>query len=97
MTRKPKKRIKIKKDRSPRSSWAIIMFLMLSGLNTLATAEDAGSAADLPAVEEIIVVCKTHFDIGYTHRIGELMDYYRTTMIDRALDIMDASKTLPPE
>lgn len=97
MTRKPKKRIKVKKDRSPRSSWAIIMFLVLSGMNTLATAEDAGTAADLPAVEEIIVVCKTHFDIGYTHRISELMDYYRTAMIDRALDAMDASKTLPPE
>ena len=48
-------------------------------------------------VQEIIVVCKTHFDIGYTHRVNDLLDYYRTTMIDRALDVMDDSKELPPE
>ena len=48
-------------------------------------------------VQEIIVVCKTHFDIGYTHRVKELMNYYRTEMIDRALDVMDKSKDLPPE
>lgn len=48
-------------------------------------------------VEQIFVICKTHFDIGYTHRVKDLMNYYRTTMIDRALGIMDASKDLPPE
>jgi hypothetical protein len=48
-------------------------------------------------VREIIVVCKTHFDIGYTHRVKDLLEYYRTTMIDRALDLMDASATLPAE
>ena len=47
------------------------------------------------AVKEIIVVCKTHFDIGYTHRVKDLLTYYRTTMIDRALDLMDASATMP--
>jgi hypothetical protein len=48
-------------------------------------------------VEEIIVVCKTHFDIGYTHRVDELISYYRTTMIDKALAIMEDSEDLPPE
>jgi len=48
-------------------------------------------------VKEIIVVCKTHFDIGYTHRVKDLLHYYRTAMIDRALGIMDSSKNLPPE
>jgi len=48
-------------------------------------------------VEEIIVVCKTHFDIGYTHRVNELLDYYRTEMIDKALDNLDQSKGEPPE
>ena len=47
-------------------------------------------------VDQIIVVCKTHFDLGYTHRVKDLLDYYRTTMIDRALGIMDASHDLPP-
>jgi len=50
-----------------------------------------------PGLKEIIVVCKTHFDIGYTHRVDELINYYRTSMIDRAMDIMDQSQNLPPE
>jgi alpha-mannosidase len=62
---------------------------------TLSKAGDAGAAGQ--QVKEIIVVCKTHFDIGYTHRVKDLMNYYRTTMIDRALGIMDKSRDLPPE
>ena len=48
-------------------------------------------------VDEIIVVCKTHFDIGYSDRVADVLNFYRTTMIDRALDLMDRSKDLPPE
>jgi len=57
----------------------------------------AGFSASTVQTEQIIVVCKTHFDIGYTHRVKDLMEYYRTTMIDRALDVMDKSKGLPSE
>ena len=53
--------------------------------------------ATAPNVREIVVVCKTHFDIGYTHRVKDLLAYYRTTMIDRAMGVMDASRELPPE
>ena len=48
-------------------------------------------------VKEIIVVCKTHFDIGYTHRVDDLLRYNRTTMIDRALATMEGANSLPPE
>lgn len=48
-------------------------------------------------VEEVIVICKTHFDIGFTHRVKDLVHYYQTDMIDKALDIMDSSKDLPKE
>ena len=48
-------------------------------------------------VNEIIVVFKTHFDIGYTDRVAEVLTYYRTTMIDRVLDLIESSKELPPE
>jgi glycosyl hydrolase family 38 len=75
----------------------MIASLAIIAVNAHVIAEDAGTAPTPPNVDEIIVVCKTHFDIGYTHRIDELMSYYRTTMIDRALDIMDDSKDLPPE
>ena len=48
-------------------------------------------------VREIIVVCKTHYDIGYSARVKDLIPFYRTTMIDRALSIMDQAGNLPPE
>ena len=49
------------------------------------------------SVKEIIVICKTHFDIGYTHRVEDLVNYYQTSMIDRAFKAMEASENLPKE
>jgi alpha-mannosidase len=48
-------------------------------------------------INQIIVVCKTHFDIGYSDRVAEVLTFYRTAMIDRALDLIDKSRELPPE
>lgn len=50
-----------------------------------------------PNVKEIIVIFKTHFDIGYTHRVKDVVQYYRTDMIDKALDIMGKTRDLPKE
>ncbi len=50
-----------------------------------------------PHVEQVIVVFKTHFDIGYTQLAREVVDRYRTSMIDKALAVCDASESLPPE
>lgn len=65
------------------------------------TAESLASAGDaIPAgtqLKEIIVAYKTHFDIGFTHAAPEIVDIYRTSMIDEALDIVDQSAALPPE
>ena len=61
-----------------------------------ANSGDASAGPAYGQADQVIVVCKTHFDLGYTHRVKDLLDYYRTTMIDRALGIMDASKDLPP-
>lgn len=57
----------------------------------------AGKDNPNPKVEEIIVICKTHFDIGYTHRVNEIVRYYQTDMIDRAFKLMETSKDLPKE
>ncbi|HUT93581.1 MAG TPA: glycoside hydrolase family 38 C-terminal domain-containing protein [Thermoguttaceae bacterium] len=55
--------------------------------------ESAGS----PGLEQVIVVFKTHFDIGYTGLASEVVERYRTSMIDKALDVCDASRDLPRE
>ncbi len=49
------------------------------------------------AVERVVVVFKTHFDIGYTAMASEVVQRYRTAMIDQALAVCDQSRGLPAE
>ena len=60
----------------------------------------AGSAQEdrrWPQLKEVIVVSKTHFDIGYTDLASRVVDRYRTTMADQALKLVDESRDLPPD
>ena len=50
-----------------------------------------------PKLEEVIIVSKTHFDIGYTDLASKVVDRYRTTMADQALKLVDESRGLPPD
>ncbi len=50
-----------------------------------------------PNVKEIIVIFKTHFDIGRTHRVKDIVQYYRTEMIDKALNITGEELIITPE
>ncbi len=50
-----------------------------------------------PKLEEVIVVFKTHFDIGYTDFAESVVRKYGSSMIEGALDNLDASMELPPE
>ena len=54
-------------------------------------------AAAPAKLEQVIVVYKTHFDIGYTDLTRNVVQYYRTRMIDKALDIVDRTRELPRE
>ena len=53
--------------------------------------------AQAPKVEQVVVVFKTHFDIGYTDMAANVVQRYRTTMIDQALGVCDQNRDLPPE
>ena len=48
-------------------------------------------------LEEIIVAFKSHFDIGFTHPAPEIVNTYRTSMIDNALRLIEESYKLPAE
>jgi len=50
---------------------------------------------DQPKVREVIVVFKTHFDIGYTDWADNVIYNYSTSMVTGALDIIEKSKQLP--
>ncbi len=47
-------------------------------------------------LEQVILVFKTHFDIGYTDLASNVIERYRTTMIDQALEVCDRNRDLPP-
>jgi hypothetical protein len=49
------------------------------------------------SVKEIILVFKTHFDIGYTDYAEAVVQKYSTTMMQHALAIVEKNKILPPE
>lgn len=50
----------------------------------------------VPGVREIIVVFKTHFDIGYTDMASNIVQRYRTTFMDGALKVVDQNRDQPP-
>ncbi len=50
-----------------------------------------------PGLEEVIVVFKTHFDIGYTDYAESVVRKYGSSMIEGALVNLDASLKLPSE
>jgi len=84
------------------STLATCCIALLGAHATTAAAEPVPPATQLAQphsgqVREVIVIIKTHFDIGYTHRVKEIVHHYRTDMIDQAMNIMDQSKNLPPE
>jgi alpha-mannosidase len=67
-------------------------------VHTPETLKNAGDAILAGAeLEEIVVVFKTHFDIGFTHPAPEIVNVYRTSMIDHALALIDESKAWPPD
>ena len=70
------------------ASLTAVVVMLLS----LGTASPAGAA-----VEEVVVVFKTHFDIGYTDLARNVVERYRTSMIDNALMVCDGAKAMPPE
>jgi hypothetical protein len=50
-----------------------------------------------PRVKQIVVVFKTHFDIGYTDLATNVLTRYRTKFVDGAMDLIDQSQNLPPD
>jgi len=48
-------------------------------------------------LENVIIVYKTHFDLGYTARVREVVHEYRTYMADKVLDAIDANSKQPKD
>jgi alpha-mannosidase len=63
----------------------------------LALGAQTSTAAETNRLSQIVVVFKTHFDIGYTDMASNIVQRYRTTMIDQALNVVDQNRNLPSE
>ena len=64
----------------------------------LATAVAAEPAPTMKVgLQNVIIVYKTHFDIGYTTMAGEVVHGYRTEMADRVLDAIENNRNQPKE
>jgi hypothetical protein len=72
-----------------RAAAALVTLLLLPRAPGLA-AEPSGGG-----VRQVIIAFKTHFDIGYTEMASNVVQRYRTTMIDDALKVVDQNRSLP--
>lgn len=80
----------------------LLTLALVIGLRAGAAAFAAGptstnTAASKSALETVIIVYKTHFDIGYTSTAKEAVHDYRTEMTDRLLDAIEENKKQPAE
>ena len=73
------------------------MVAALLALASASAAEVATGTAQVKPVDHVWVVFKTHLDIGYTDTIAEVLKRYRVNMMDSALKVVEASRSLPPE
>ncbi len=71
---------------------ACLATLLLSPLVSGLAAEPSAGG-----LRQVIIAFKTHFDIGYTEMASNVVQRYRTAMIDDALKVVDQNRSLPPE
>ncbi len=83
----------------PRSALVrfMVWFLLPAWVAGTALPACAENTSRWPKLEEVIVVSKTHFDIGFTDLASRVVDRYRTSMADQALKLVDESRGLPPD
>ena len=77
--------------------WIAIICMASPCVAWTATPGADGPATSPAEVREIIIVFKTHFDIGYTDLASNVVQKYRTTFMDSALEVVDQSRALPAQ
>lgn len=51
----------------------------------------------IPGVKDVVIVYKTHFDIGYSETVQQVVHDYRTSMVDRVLEAIDKNRNQPKD
>ncbi|MCX6560853.1 MAG: hypothetical protein NTZ26_10130 [Candidatus Aminicenantes bacterium] len=79
---------------------AAALFIAASaGFGSLGSAQSPAAAPpSKPAgLESVVIVYKTHFDIGYSSTVHDVVHEYRTEMADRVLQAIEANRRQPKE
>ena len=90
---------------------AILRFLLFTAVANPLTAADYDTESTIPkagtapsaeakpaaGVSDVVIVYKTHFDIGYTARASEVIHEYRTEMADRLLTAIERNQGQPKD
>ncbi|HEX7411785.1 MAG TPA: hypothetical protein VF298_06555 [Bacteroidales bacterium] len=65
--------------------------------STIVERGDKKTPSKKSGVENVIIVYKTHFDIGYSETVQQVVHDYRTSMADRVLDAIDKNSSQPKD
>ena len=71
--------------------------IVVASLILLAALAASAAAAAPPQSQHVWVVFKTHFDIGYTDTVADVLRKYRVQMMDNAMADHRKQTQLPPE
>lgn len=74
---------------------ALVFLLVLSCSISFGQGNNKIQSVTALNVQEIVIVFKSHFDIGYTRLASEVVHDYRTKTIDSALVVVDKYRSLP--
>lgn len=75
---------------------ALLTLFIASGYSTLIAQNDK-AASSYPDLKEVIIIYKTHFDIGYSDLARNVVHKYRTEMLDHTLDNIEKNSKRPKE
>jgi hypothetical protein len=65
--------------------------------STIEKNEEKKISSKKPGIKNVIIVYKTHFDIGYSDRVQQVVHDYRTSMSDRLLEVIDKNRNQPKD
>ena len=75
----------------------IILCASISSASSQIAAVDVDKGTEKSSVDEVVIVFKMHFDIGYTDWTESILQKYTTSMMDETLRSVKEMETLPPE
>lgn len=80
---------------------SIVVFIILCASISFASSQiaavDVDKGTEKSSVDEVVIVFKMHFDIGYTDWAESILLKYTTSMMDETLRSVKETETLPPE